>query len=132
MGWWRLLLAAHADGLAGSPSLACIGLGPLAAGRQIAPMAQAPVRTDLLEALDVQRDLTAKVALNLVAAVDDVAQAIDLLLGQVTDPGIRVDVRLGEDLLAGWQTDAEDIGQCDLDPLFARDVDACDTCHGPL
>ena len=83
-----------------SAPLAGVGLGPLAADRQVAPMAQAAVRADLDEALDVQRDLAAQVALDLVAAVDELAQPVDLLLGEVADPGVGVDVRLREDLLA--------------------------------
>ena len=63
-------------------------------------MAQAAVRADLDQALDVERDLAAQVALDLVAAVDQLAEPVDLLLGEVADPGVRVDVRLGEDLLA--------------------------------
>ena len=75
------------------------------------------------------RDLAPQVALDLVAAVDDVAQPVDLLLGQVPDAGVRVDVGLGQDLLAGRQPDAVDVGEGDLDPLLARDVDAGDACH---
>ena len=82
-----------------------------------------------MQSLDVQGHLAAQVALDLVAPVDDLAQPVDLLVGQVADPGVRVDVGLGEDLLAGRQTDPEDVGQGDLDALLARDVDAGDTCH---
>ena len=106
-----------------------IGLGALAADRQVAPVAQAAVRADLDQALDVQGHLAAQVALDLVAPVDDLAQPVDLLLGEVPDPGVRVDVGLGEDLLAGRQADPVDVGQGDLDPLLARDVDAGDACH---
>ena len=60
-----------------------------------------PGRSRSPEALDVHGDLTAQVALDLVAPVDDVAQAVDLLLGQVPDTRVRVDVGLGQDLLAG-------------------------------
>ena len=52
-------------------------------------MAQAAIRADLLESLDVQRDLAPQVALDLVAAVDDLAQPVDLVLGEVTDAGVR-------------------------------------------
>src|SRR5882762_56365 len=88
VGAAALLLAADADGLLGSASLAGVGLGPLASHRQVAPMAQAAVRADLDESLDVERDLPAQVAFDLVAAVDQLSQAVDLLLGEVTDAGI--------------------------------------------
>src|SRR5690349_4610665 len=90
------LLAPDADRLLRSASLASVGLGALAADRQVAPMAQAAVRADLDESLDVQRGLAAKVALDLVAPVDQLAEAVDLLLGEVADTRVRVDVRLGQ------------------------------------
>ena len=92
-------------------------------------MAQAAVRADLGETLDVEGDLATQVAFHLVAAVDQLSKPVDLLLGEVAHPGVRVDVGLGEDLLAGGQTDPEDVGEGDLDALLARDVDACDSCH---
>ena len=46
-------------------------------------MAQAAIRADLLESLDVERDLAAQVALDLVAPIDDLAQPVDLVLGQI-------------------------------------------------
>mgnify|MGYP003297245678 CR=1 FL=1 len=48
---------------------------------------------------------------------------------EVADPGIGVDVGLGQDLLRGGQADPEDVGEGDLDPLLAGDVDAGDACR---
>src|SRR5262249_20021793 len=59
----------------------------------------------------------------------DVAQPVDLVFGQVTHTRVRIDVGLGQDLLAGGQADAEDIGQADFNPLFTRDVDAGNARH---
>ena len=58
-------------------------------------MAHAAVQADLDEALDVQRHLATEVALDLVATVDELAEAVDLLLREVADPRVGVDVRLG-------------------------------------
>src|SRR5690349_5647427 len=68
----RLLrgLAPSADRALRAAPLARVGLGPLAAHRQVPPMAEAAVRADLLESLDVQRDLAAQVALDLEAPID--------------------------------------------------------------
>src|SRR4051812_35505724 len=71
-----LLLAPDADRALRSAALACIGLGALAARGEVAPMAQPAVRADLLQSLDIQRDLAAQVTLDLVAPIDDLAQAV--------------------------------------------------------
>ena len=92
-------------------------------------MAHAAVGADLDEALDVEGHLATQVAFDLVAPVDQLAQPVDLLFGEVADARVRVDVRLREDLLAGGQPDPEDVGQGDLDALFTGDIDAGDTCH---
>ena len=52
-------------------------------------MAKATIRTDLDEALDVERHLAAQVALDLVAPIDQLAQAVDLLFGEVADEASR-------------------------------------------
>src|SRR4051794_1143802 len=124
-----LLLPPHADRLLRSAPLTGVRLGSLAADRQVATMAHPSVRADLDEPLDVQRDLAAEVALHLVAPVDQLAEAVDLLLREVADAGVGVDVRLGQDLLGGGQADPEDVSEGDLDPLLAGNVDAGDACH---
>src|SRR4249919_2900876 len=54
-GWLRLvpglLLAPDADGLLGTTSLACIGLGALPPNRQVPPVSETPIGADLLESL---------------------------------------------------------------------------------
>ena len=57
---------------------------------------------------------------------------VDLLFGQVSHPRVRIDVRLAEDFLRGRQADPEDVGERDLDPLLAGDVDAGEACHRSL
>ena len=46
-------------------------------------------------------DFAAEVALDLVGAVDDLAEPVDLVLREVADTRVRVDAGLLEDLLAG-------------------------------
>src|SRR5262245_5463721 len=76
-----LLLATHADGLLRTAALASICLRSLAADREVAPVAQPAVRADLDQSLDIQRNFAAQVALDLVAPVDELAQAVHLLFG---------------------------------------------------
>ena len=92
-------------------------------------MAQAAVRADLDEPLDVQRRLATEVALDLVAPIDQLAEAVDLLLGEITDAGVRIDVRLRQDLLAGRQADPIDVRERHFDALLTRDIDTGDACH---
>ena len=92
-------------------------------------MPRPTVRADFDKPLDIQGNFAAKVALNLVSSVDDFAQPVDLLFGQVADTSVRIDVRLSEDLLTGRKANTIDIGKADLDPLLARNINACNTCH---
>src|SRR5690606_36483985 len=87
------------------------------------------VAADVHEALDVQLHLAAQVALDLVVAVHDLAQAGDLGLGGVLDPRGGVDLGLGEDLLGTGPADAVDVRQRVHDAIRARQVDTCDSSH---
>jgi hypothetical protein len=86
-------------------------------------------RTGRLRRWRRQRNLAAQVTLDLVAPVDELAQPVDLLFGQVAHPRVRVDVRLGQDLLAGRQADPVDVGEGDLHALLARNVDTGNSGH---
>src|SRR6476661_2270318 len=96
-----LLLATDAHGAARSATLAGVRLGALAP----------------------------QVSLDLEAAVDDLAQAVDLILGQVARARVARDVGSRQDLARRRGTDAIDIGKRDLRALLTRDVDAGDACH---
>src|SRR5206468_9638317 len=122
----------HADGALRPATLAGVRLGALAAHRQVAPVAQSAVRPDLDQALDVHGQLAAEVALDLVAPVDELTKARDLVLGKRGHARVRVDIGLAEELLRGRRADAVDVRQGSLDPLLARDVDARDACHAVL
>ena len=86
-------------------------------------MAQAAVAADVDQPLDVHADLAAEVTLDGQVAVDEVAQAVDLLVGQLAHPRVRVDAGLEQQLLARRRADAVDVLQPDLDALVARQVD---------
>src|SRR5207249_821911 len=95
-------------------------------------VAEPAVAADLDQPFDVQVDLAAQVALDLVLAVDDLADSGQLLLGQVAHPRGRVDARLLTDLGGRGRTDPVDVAERDLNVLVARDVDAGDTSHSSL
>src|SRR5690606_20812051 len=79
--------------------------------------------------LDVELHLATEVTLDLVLAVDDLAQAADLGLGEVLDPGVGRDLRLAEDVAGARGAYAVDVWECRLDALVAREVDARDPSH---
>src|ERR687895_1841841 len=125
-----LLLAADANGALRTAALPRVGLRSLAPGRQVAPMAHAAVRADLHEALDVHAHLAAPVALDLRAAVDHLAQPIDLVLGQVAHPRVGGDAGRAHRSRGRGGADAVDVGERHHHPLLAGNVDAGDTSHG--
>ena len=92
-------------------------------------MADALVAADLHLALDVLRDLAAQVTLDLEVLVDVGAQPRDLFLGEVAHARVARHPGLVADLLRGGAADAEDVGERDLEPLLAGDVDTGDTSH---
>ena len=92
-------------------------------------MAQAAVAADFYQALDIQADLTAQVALDVVVAVDNLTQLGGFFFGQVLDAGVRIDTGLGKDLVGRLAANAEDVGQADLHALLAGKVNTGNTCH---
>src|SRR3954451_6591294 len=108
---------------------ACVGVGALATDRQPLAVPNALQAPDLDLALDVGLHVAAQVALDREVLVDVVTDLVDLVLGQLRDLGLAVEPEIGRDLLDRGLADAIDIGERDLQPLLAGDVDAGDTCH---
>src|SRR3954452_19894398 len=80
-----LLLPPDADRLLRSAPLTGVGLRSLAAHWQGAPRAPPAVGADLDETLDVEGDLSPEVTLDLVPTIDQLAESVHLLLGQIAD-----------------------------------------------
>src|SRR5206468_8122662 len=62
-------------------------------------------------------------------ALDVVAEEDELVVREVPHARVRVDPGRGEGLVGAGTPDAVDVGECDLHPLLAGDVDAGETCH---
>src|SRR5688572_22369904 len=92
-------------------------------------MAQAAIAADIHQPLDVELHLAAQIALRAVLAVDNSTNAVDLLFRQIAYPQTAGDVDPCQDLLAGRESDAIDIGQRDLDRLVPWDIHPGDTSH---
>src|SRR5918994_452434 len=130
---WRLLLPSGlllaGDGLLRALAGAGIGLGALAVHRQTPAVPDALVAADLDLAADVLRHLAAQVALDPVVRLDVVAQPDQVLVGQVAGAQVRAHAGGGERLVRAGLADAVDVGEGDLHPLLAGEVDAGEACH---
>src|SRR5262249_46514169 len=125
----RLLpgLLAAGDGLLRALARARVRSGALAVDGQAAPVTQALVAADLDLALDVGGDLAPQVALDLDVAVDEAAELGDLFVGQVTHARVARDADRVAHRLRRGASDPEDVGEGDLQPLLAGDVDSRDS-----
>ena len=95
-------------------------------------MTQTLVAADLDLAADVRGDLAAEVALELEVALEVVAEGDELGVVQVLHAEVRADAGRGQRLLGAGTADAVDVGERDLEPLLAGEVDADKTCHVPF
>src|SRR5438552_18075755 len=92
-------------------------------------MTQAAVAAEVHQPLDVERDLAAQVAFDLVALLERLADAVDLVVGQVLGPARRIDLGRGADLPRARVADAVEVGERDLDLLLAGKIDSCNSRH---
>jgi len=92
-------------------------------------MPGAAIPADLRQALDVQCNLTAEVALDGEVLVDHFTKCGFLILGQILDADIRVDLGHFQDLLSACSANTVDVGQTDLDSLLTGQVNTSNTCH---
>src|SRR5690606_5797094 len=113
-----LLLAGNGNRLALAG--AGFGMGALAAHRQALAMAQTAVAAQVHQALDVHRDLAAEVTLDLVIAVDRLADLQHFGIGQLVDPTLGRQADLVADFLRLHRANAIDVGECNHDPLVGR------------
>jgi hypothetical protein len=88
----------------------------------------APVATEVHEALDVHRDFAAQIAFDR-EACNGVAQPGNLGLAQILDLSRRVDLRGDTRLERAAAADAVDLRQRDRHVLVDGNVDSGNTCH---
>src|SRR3954470_20897359 len=124
-----LLLALLADGLLRPLAGARIRLRALTVNREPAAVAQPAVAADLHQTLDILGTFATQVAFDHQVLVDEPAELRDLVLGQVAHLRVAIDLERAQDRLRGGATDAEDVGEPDLDALLAGEVDACNSRH---
>jgi hypothetical protein len=92
-------------------------------------MADTPVTTNLLQALDVHRDLTPQITFNPIVSTNDFAQTADFRLRQIFDPRVGVNARLAQDIPASRPTNAIDVSQSDFNSLVSGQVNSSNSSH---
>ena len=117
------LLLLVSDGL--FRTLACTGvrLGTLTSDGETFSMANATVRTDFDESLDVQSGFPTKITFDLKVVVNVVTKLGNILLGKISYTSVGVDAGSFDDIVCSLSADAMDIGESDLDSLVSRQVD---------
>ena len=94
-------------------------------------MPQTAIAPNVHQAFDVHRDFATQVTLDPHFFVDDLANPVDFIVGQISDARVWVHIRPFQELLTGVKPDAEDVGQRRLDPLIARKIDPGNSRHVP-
>jgi hypothetical protein len=109
-----------------------VGVGPLTATRQAAPMAKPTIATEVHEPLDVHVDLAPEVTLDLEIQVDALADLLDVVFVEIVGSLALRDTRRRANVLRVMRTDPEDVLQRNHRMFSTWEVDACDTCHSLL
>jgi hypothetical protein len=125
------------DGFRRALAGAGVGVGALAADRKALAVTQATVATQILQTLDVHRHFAAKIAFDLVVAVDGFADRQHFSVGQLVDTAISRYLDLFHDLGGKLRADTVDVLDCDDHAFRGRNVNTGNTCHlcspyGPL
>ena len=126
-----VFVALDADRLTGPLASTSVRAGTLTANRETTAMTDAAVAIDRLEALEILLQFAAEVALDHVLVfLDDLDDAVELLVGQGLGANIGADFGLFEDELGAAGADAVDVRKSGFDALFTGDVDTEKTGHG--
>jgi hypothetical protein len=104
-------------------------MGALAADGQALPVPDAAVAPDVHQPLHVHRDFASQIALDLVLALDDVADASGLIVGPALHALVPVHARVRHDPTGRRDADPVDVLDGDDPALLARQIHSGDACH---
>src|SRR6056297_900779 len=105
-----------------------VSTGALAANRKAATVAQAPVTTEVHQALDIHADFASKIAFDAECG-DGVTQLFLVGFGQIPNLHLRGDRALLAYLERAGATNAVNLGQCDPGMLVGLQINSCNTSH---
>src|SRR3954447_21848464 len=115
--------------LARTLARARVGLGPLAAHRQVAAVPQAAEAADFHQPLDVHGNLLAEIAFHATLLLEHLADVPDIVFGQILDADVRADAGRLQNRVRAEASDAVDVGETNLDPFGPREINACNSRH---
>ena len=92
-------------------------------------MADAAIAADFHQALDIQGNFAAQIALHLQVVLDIFAQLADFIFGKILHARVGIHLGFLEDLLGHRRPNAKDVRQTNLDALFSGQVNTRNTCH---
>src|SRR3954467_13586277 len=101
----------------------------LSADWQVAAVAESAIGADFDEPLDAHLDFLAQIAFHQSFALDDLADAVDLVLAQVLDLLHRVHIRLVKNASGPRLPNSVNVSQRHKRPLVAGKIDACNSSH---
>src|SRR5256885_2195070 len=96
---------------------------------QATAMANAAIRANVHQSLDVHGDFGAQRAFDFVVALDHLTQLVDVGVGEIANPKRCVDSRLAEDVDGVAPADAINVRKADLDLFLTWEIDAGYACH---
>src|SRR5947207_861157 len=97
-----------------------------------AAVTQAAIAAEVHQTLDVDADLTTKIALDQIVAIDHFADLKNFLIAELADATLGGDLHLLDDLGRVLLADAMDVLERDQDALVGRDIHTGNTGHGLL
>ncbi len=124
-----LSLSSSCDSATRSLAGPCVGAGPLTSDGQRSSMPKPAIASQFHESFYVHGDFSAKFTLHLALSVNNLSDISNLILSKVICLGIKVYSSFLEYLPGCAPTNAVDVSESDLNPLFLWQINACYTCQ---
>src|SRR6185503_4283066 len=109
-----------------------VGVGSLSTNRQSATMTQAAISADVHQALDIHLDALAQVAFDFALGFQDGTNSAEIVLCQISNPGIDIDICFLENRRRTGSANSVDVSKTDLCALVGRKIYTCVTSHNFL
>src|SRR6266850_6946528 len=120
----------NSDRLARSFARSRVCLGPLAAHRQAAQVANATIALDALQALQIHADFPPEIAFNdILPVLDGMDNLGKLLLRQILGADAGIDLGLGQDIFCVAGANSIDVAEGNVDALVRRNFNSNYASH---